>query len=154
MASLTSCSLSSSAWISSSVDFQEERSAVGEAAEAEAEAEEERAARRAYEGFTSGPLQLPRLPPQLLPAGLLQLQRRRRRRVVRRPHAVHHRRPLPPPRPIRFGPPCSRDLMSWEEDLGFRRRGGWRGEGLRGERRLGAWQIWLFPVLNATPSVS
>ena len=36
MASLTSCSLSSSAWISSSVDFQEERSAVGEAAEAEA----------------------------------------------------------------------------------------------------------------------
>jgi hypothetical protein len=45
MASLTSCSLPSSDWISNSMDFQEERSAVGEAApEAAAAAEEERAA--------------------------------------------------------------------------------------------------------------
>ena len=48
MASLTSCSLPSSDWISNSMDFQEERSAVGEAApEADAAEEEERAARRA-----------------------------------------------------------------------------------------------------------
>lgn len=46
MASLTSCSLSSSDWISNSMDFQEERS-LGEEAEAASAAEEERAARRA-----------------------------------------------------------------------------------------------------------